>query len=83
MNCNLTNSAQMWQTSFEKDSRGRAISRMINPDGCTWLNTPLTDQYIKLIRKLMAKKAQISGSRVTAGLMPFSGWLTKITLMFD
>ena len=57
MNCNLTDSAQMWQTSFEKDSRGRAISRMINPDGCTWLNTPPTSQYFKLIRELMAEKA--------------------------
>jgi len=57
MNCNLTDSAKMGQTSFEKDSRGRAISRMINPDGCTWLNTPPTSQYFKLIRELMGKKA--------------------------
>jgi hypothetical protein len=47
----------MGQTSFEKDSRGRAISRMISPDGCTWLNPPPTSQYFKLIRELMGKKA--------------------------
>ncbi|MBW2431130.1 MAG: hypothetical protein JRF56_19410 [Deltaproteobacteria bacterium] len=57
MNCNLTDSAKMGQTSFEKDSRGRAISRMISPDGCTWLNPPPTSQYFKLIRELMGKKA--------------------------
>ena len=69
---------QLQKPLLRRTAVARAISRMINPDGCTWLNTPPTSQYFKLIRELMGKKASMPGGRVTVGLMPFSSWLTKM-----
>jgi hypothetical protein len=47
---------------------------MINPDGCTQLNTPPTGQYFKLIRELIGKKASSPGGLEIVGVMPFSSY---------
>jgi hypothetical protein len=48
------------------------IIKMIKPEGWMRLKTPVTSQYLRLIKELIGKKASIPGGRETVGGRPLS-----------